>query len=256
MARKLNFCHGSMKTFHQISMIVGSNLAKTRCFFNDINPHIIQFYKNLQNETASSVKLFLELKGQLLKDTGESYYYSMREKFNKFPEEVDKLELLFLIRACFNGLMRFNSKGGFNAPYCKNDDRFTDTYIAKVTNLCTKFNEKSKLFNWQFTNSDFESFLNQAKQGDLIYCDPPYFGLHATYFDKWTEESEVRLFNALDKTPAYFCMSSWKNNGVRENPMLDKYWSKFNIVEQKHTYHIGAKTENRREVVEVLIKNY
>jgi DNA adenine methylase len=237
------------------SCVVGSNLAKTNCFFNDINPHIIEFYKNLQNETEESIRFFLNIKGQML-ETSEYYYYMIREKFNKFPEEVDKLELLFLIRACFNGLMRFNSKGGFNSPYCKNDKRFSKSYITKVTNLCTKFNEKSKQFNWQFTTSDFETFISQAKTGDLIYCDPPYFGLHATYFDKWTEESEQRLFNTLDKTPAFFCMSTWKNNGVRENPMIAKYWSKFNIVEHSHFYHIGAKTENRREVVEVLIKNY
>jgi DNA adenine methylase len=238
------------------SCVVGSNLASTRCFFNDINPHIIQFYKNLQNETEKSIHHFLSLKGDILKHDGESYYYAIREKFNKFPEEVDKLELLFIIRACFNGLMRFNSKGGFNSPYCKNDQRFSEEYINKVTKLCTKFNDKSKLFNWQFTTGDFEQFIGQAKQGDVIYCDPPYFGLHATYFDKWTEESEARLFNALNETPAYFLMSTWKNNGVRENPMLNKYWNKFNIVEHKHTYRIGAKTENRREVVEVLIKNY
>lgn len=238
------------------SCVVGSNLSKNSCFFNDINPHIIQFYKNLQTETEDSIRVFLTLKDVLLQESGQSYYYSMREKFNKMPHVVDRLELLFLIRACFNGLMRFNSKGGFNSSYCKNDQRFSKSYITKVVNLCTKFIEKSKLHNWQFTNIDFEPFISQAKQGDLIYCDPPYFGLHATYFDKWTEESEQRLFNALNSTPAYFCMSTWKNNDVRENPMIAKYWNKFNIVETKHIYTIGAKTENRREVIEVLIKNY
>lgn len=34
-------------------------------------------------------------------------------------------DLLFLNNACFNGLMRFNRKGGFDTPKGKNDERFT-----------------------------------------------------------------------------------------------------------------------------------
>lgn len=238
------------------SCVVGANLSKSRCFFNDINPHIIRFYENLKEETGESVRNFLQDKNAFLKETGASYYYAIRKKFNETPNEVDNLELLFIIRACFNGLMRFNSKGGFNSPYCKKDERFSKPYVTKVVNLCINFIEKSKTLDWQFSNNDFEEFIKQAKAGDLIYCDPPYFGLHATYFDTWIEESERRLLESLKSSPAYFMLSTWKNNGVRENPMIERYWSEFNIVERKHRHQIGAKSENRREITEVLIKNF
>lgn len=238
------------------SCVVGANLSRTNCFFNDINPHIIEFHKFVTGEfgTRGNIKNILSSHGELLELLGDQYYKIRRRDFNNGVGNIG--DFLFLTRACFNGLVRFNSKGGFNTPYCKDDKRFTEQYIDKVTDICANFREKSLINDWRFTNVDFEQVIEQAKKGDLIYCDPPYFGLHATYFDIWTEESEERLSEALKNSPAYFILSTWKSNGVKENPMLEKHWGGFDIVEKKHRHQIGAKAESRREVTEVLIKNF
>lgn len=38
--------------------------------------------------------------------------------------------------------------------------------------------------------------------------------------------------------------------------MINKFWSKFNIVTKGHFYHNGGSIENRRTVVEALVCNF
>ena len=51
-------------------------------------------------------------------------------------------------------------------------------------------------------------------------------------------------------------LSTWVNNGVRDNPMIGKYWNVFNLDKREHFYHVGAKTENRRVVIEAIVRNF
>lgn len=231
------------------SGIVGLNLVRTKVVFSDINPHIINFYQFLKGPDAPEViKGYLEAESPKLT---QEYYLEVRKRFN---ESHNPLDFLFLTRTCFNGLMRFNSKGGFNTPYCKKDSRFSKSYITKIYNILKSVHQIVQ--ESDFLLQDFAETIKLAGPDDLLYLDPPYFGLHATYFDTWTEETEKRLFEALNKTPAKFMMSTWVENGVRRNPMIDKYWGRFKIVTQSHTYHIGANVENRRKVTEGLILNF
>ena len=38
--------------------------------------------------------------------------------------------------------------------------------------------------------------------------------------------------------------------------MIEKFWSKFNVVTKDHFYHNGGSIENRRTVVEALVCNF
>jgi len=99
--------------------VVGFNARPRRAIFGNTNPYIISFYQALQKDaiTPRIVREYLEKEGEKLRTTGWQYYYEVRERFNK---EHSPLDFLFLSRAGFNGLMRFNSHGQFNVPFCKN----------------------------------------------------------------------------------------------------------------------------------------
>jgi len=239
--------------------VVGFNSpVKGNHIIGDGNPHIINFYDALKAGTITPdiVRTFLEEEGAKLAASGNEGYDYYREVRSRFNKNKNSLDFLFLTRACFNGLMRFNRYGEYNVPFCKNPDRFTKTYITKICNLVNNVQNIIKEGQWEFHNQDFSVTIAAAKEGDIIYCDPPYYGLSADYFNGWTEENEKALNDALRNTKAKFIMSTWLSTPNRRNEMIDKYWKDFNIIEKEHFYFIGSHEEYRHSVTEVLITNF
>jgi len=237
------------------SGVVGLNALSKNSIFSDLNPHIINFYLALKDKsiTPEIAKHFLEQEGKKLEISGEDHYYHIRERFNQLASPLD---FLFLSRACFNGMIRFNSKGKFNVPFCKKPNRFARAYITKIVNQIIHFQKAISLNCWNFQCQDFGKTIEQANPTDLIYCDPPYFGRHVDYFDSWSKEDEYRLFMALSKTKANFILSTWHSNQYRVNDSLKTIWAKFYLVTQQHFYHVGAKEQNRAPMLEALIMNF
>jgi len=237
------------------SGVVGLNVLNRCSLFSDLNPHVINFYLALKHKyiTPEIAKGFLEHEGDKLEVVGEEHYYKMRDRFNQHGSPLD---FLFLSRACFNGMIRFNSKGKFNVPFCKKPNRFARAYVTKIVNQIACFQNAINVNCWDFQCQDFENVIKQANTTDLIYCDPPYLGRHVDYFDSWSEEDEYRLFTALSTTKAKFILSTWHSNQYRANDSLKSLWGKFYIVTQQHFYHVGAKEQNRVPMLEALIMNF
>lgn len=237
------------------SGVVGFNARPPKAIFNDLNPHIIAFYDALKSKsiTPGKVREFLEFEGENLRAKGQEHYYFIRKRFN---ERKDPLDFLFLSRACFNGIIRFNSSGFFNVPFCKKADRFSRAYITKIVNQVRYVCDAIWLNDWDFTSRDFQGLIIGAGKEDFLYCDPPYIGRHTDYFNSWSEEDEHKLFVSLSKTEARFILSTWHSNKYRMNPYIDKYWKHFHILTKNHFYHIGAKEVNRNPIIEALILNY
>ena len=241
------------------SGVVGFNVGRLfkSHIMTDSNPHIIQFYKGVLDNsiTAEYVRANLEYNGELLQKDGEVHYKEVRRRFN---EEHSPIDFLFLSRAGFNGMMRFNSKGEFNIPFCKKPERFSKAYITKICNQVQAVADvmHSADSEWTFKNQDFRVTIKEATENDIIYCDPPYYGRYTEYYSNWSKEDERELFLMLSECPAKFVLSTWHHNEMRENPMIEMFWKRFNIVTHDHFYHVGASEENRRKVTEALIYNF
>ena len=240
--------------------VVAFNTRFAEAILNDTNPHIINFYKGIQKQeiTAPLVKQYLEEQGNLLSvadNDGYAHYLKVRSRFNS--GEYSPYDFLFLSRAGFNGMMRFNKKGSWNIPFCKKPDRFAQAYITKITNQVAK---AARIIQsepaWTFHIEPFSKIIPMASEADFIYCDPPYYGRYVDYYNGWTEQDEALLFKQLSETKAKFILSTWHHNNWRENEMISRYWNKFNIVTKDHFYHSGGSTENRNTVVEALVCNF
>jgi DNA adenine methylase len=240
--------------------VVAFNSGYKKAILNDTNPHIINFYKSVQNKeiTPVSMKKYLQEEGDKLRiaeNNGYAHYLTVRTRFNS--GEFSPYDFIFLSRAGFNGMMRFGSKGNWNIPFCKKPDRFAQAYITKIVNQLIAVSQIVQPEpEWQFYNKTFSEIIPLATENDIIYCDPPYFGRHVDYYNGWTEKDEENLFHLLNETKAKFILSTWHHNDWRENEMIKKYWGKFNILTKDHFYHNGGSVENRREVVEALVCNF
>ena len=240
--------------------VVAFNSGYKKAILNDTNPHIINFYKGIQDKTITAplMKHYLEQEGELLSkadNNGYEHYLKVRARFNS--GEFSPYDFIFLSRAGFNGMMRFGRKGNWNIPFCKKPDRFQQAYTTKITNQVSTVSQIIQPEpSWIFHNKSFADIIPLATENDIIYCDPPYYGRHVDYYNGWTEKDEEQLFKLLATTKANFILSTWHHNDWRENEMINKFWGKFNIVTKDHFYHNGGSIENRRTVVEALVCNF
>ena len=231
------------------------NIAPPRAFLADANPHVVRFYRAIQDGAIDgrTARAFLEREGDVLSRRGGDYYYEVRERFNDTHEPLD---FLFLNRSCFNGLIRFNKSGRFNVPFGHKPKRFAPAYVTKIVNQVERFREVVRDSDWRFECQDFESTIARAGGLDFIYCDPPYAGRHVDYYDSWDEGHERLLRDSLASTGARFLLSTWHSNQHRRNELVDALWGEHHLTLQPHFYHVGAKESNRKPMLEALVTNY
>lgn len=237
------------------SGVVAFNMRPKRALLADSNPHVIRFYKAVaEGEIApASARSFLEREGEALRRSGGARYYEIRDRFN---ERGDPLDFLFLNRACFNGLVRFNRKGEFNVPFCRKPDRFAKSHVTKIVNQIRAAADILRAGGYRLECQDFADTIAAARDGDFIYCDPPYAGRHADYFNDWSGERERRLARGLSAAPCRFLLSTWRGNRFRKNESIDGLWAPFHILTREHFYHVGAHEGNRNPMTEALVANY
>ncbi len=171
-------------------LAIALGLHPQKALLNDINPHVINFYKCLQKG------LKLEIDTENLRD----FYYAQRVEFNRLIQvgeaDTPKAAQLFyyLNRTGYNGLCRFNQKGGFNVPFGK----------YKKINYNEDFSAyKAILSQWKFTNTDFGKI--KINSNDLIYADPPYdveFRQYSRNGFEWSEQERLAQWLANQNCPA------------------------------------------------------
>lgn len=234
------------------SCVTALNLMPPHAILSDTNPHLIRFYKALQDKTItpSIVRGFLEEQGELLRQNNGGHYYEIRSEFNKTH---DPLLFLFLNRASYNGLLRFNSKGGYNVPYNHKPNRFSKAYITKICNQVERFANALQLVDWEFICAPWEETMAKATAADFVYLDPPYVGRHTDYFNKWTEQEANELAHKTHQLSCGFAFSMWLENKYRRNEHVDKMWANDVLLTFEHFYHIGASENQRNPMTEALL---
>lgn len=239
--------------------VVAFNSGYRKAVLNDTNPHIIRFYRDVQDKTITpdTMRAYLTEEGHLLRTAGNDGYDHYLKVRTRFNDEFSPYDFIFLSRAGFNGMMRFGKRGNWNIPFCKKPDRFAQAYVTKIAN---QVDAVSRIIRpepeWIFYNRSFADIIPLAQEDDLIYCDPPYHGRHTDYFNGWTERDEELLYTLLSETKAKFILSTWHHNDWRHNEMIPRFWKRFNILTRDHFYHNGPSIENRRTIVEALVCNF
>ncbi|MBR8830670.1 MAG: hypothetical protein N5P05_000830 [Chroococcopsis gigantea SAG 12.99] len=228
------------------------NAKPDRALVADTNKHIINVYKYIQSEiiNANSLKYHLETEGCRLEKRGEDYYYEVRNRFNNSANPFD---FIFLNRASFNGVVRFNSKGGFNVPFCKKIGRFRAAYVTKICNQVAWAGEIISGRNWIFEVRDWRDILDKAEREDFVYLDPPYTGRHADYYSQWKESDASELAERVKNLPCGFAYSMWKKNVYRENEHLNVHFQGFPCLTYQHFYQVGSREDFRNAMEEALI---
>ena len=174
------FCGG-------LAMALG--LHPKRALLNDVNPHLVNFYQQVQHGLVLTVDARYD----------ENLYYSHRARFNhlvndRMARSSEGAQLFYYLnRTCYNGLCRFNQRGEFNVPFGK----------YKTVNYATTFFPYRSVFRqWKFINDDLEKLDVHAD--DFIYADPPYDVEFTTYSAggfSWEDQVRTAAWLAKHRGP-------------------------------------------------------
>lgn len=216
---------------------------------NDINPKLVNLYIQLKTNPLKLMVL-LDLYQQL---HSEDFYYKVRSKFSE--NNITKIELaamfLYLNKAGFNGLYRENSKGFFNVPFGKKDkiSLYEQENYLKASDFLQRVN---------ILNERYEDVLKDAKKGDLIYLDPPYYPIKDNSFTKYSKngfskEDHLNLFNIVNDLTqkGVFCIISNSNS-----EFIKDLFKEYKIKTLSLSRSINSKSSGRKkEENEILISN-
>lgn len=219
-------------------------LQSGKAFLNDSNPELIAAYKGVRDCVRDVIVALREFKFE------EDFYYKLRAQN---PEEMALSDraarMIYLNKTSFNGLYRVNSKGQFNVPIGR----------YKNPNFCdeeTLLRASEALSNVRLLCDDFEAVMNEAKEGDVMYCDPPYVPLDKGSFTKFgkldfKENDQVRLRDTARRCKARGVHIVLSNSGA---PVVrDLYGEGFTIETVLAQRAVNSKGEGRGLVQEVLI---
>jgi DNA adenine methylase len=117
-------------------------------------------------------------------------FYAIRSKRSsgRFKRAA---EFIYLNKTCWNGLYRVNSRGQFNVPYGlpKTDNIVDPTNLRACAGALSPEGVALRC-------CDFEASLEEVKQDDLVFLDPPYVTRHN---DNGFIDYNERLFSWNDQ---------------------------------------------------------
>lgn len=231
-------------------------LMPKKAVINDYNEELMNVYRCIKNEEEFS--LMCKELNKHETNHSEEYYYEIRNldrnktKYSKMPNYKKAARLIYLNKACFNGLYRVNSKNEFNVPFGKKTK--VNTYDGVNLGIIYSYLNLSDVL---MMSVDFEECLKSAKEGDFIYLDPPYDS-DTNAFNSYTENGFgkdeqrrlAKVFKELDKRGCYVMLSNYNTELIKE------LYSEYNFHYIKAQRNIGASAKNRGVVEEVIITNY
>lgn len=242
-------------------------------FLYDINEELILTYKVIQKDVNKLIEFLCKYDSfykKLNEKKQKEYYYEIRENFNlqRFNIDYNKYsenwipraaQIIFLNRTCFNGLFRFNSKGGFNSPM----GRYKNPKILDEQNLLSV----SKLFEIAtIRKADFKEVRNDIQNNSFVYFDPPYRPISETAsftsYSKFNFQDDEQLklaslFYDLNEQGHYLMLSnSDPKNTNPEDDFFETIYANFNIQRVDAKRSINSDPNKRNSIKEIVVTNY
>lgn len=201
---------GGASVLHELlNEITLGNITCKHIVCSDINSDLIRIWNMLKdkNDREELYNFYCDLHKQLKERCNyiegsdvthedvqkmQPLYYEMRQKYNDLIDKNDQSKersmiFYWITRTSFNGLIRYNPKGHFNSPF----------HVAGRFGI-TPEELKSVINSWSYVIDSFidnggtidficksyNEVICDAKEGDLIYMDPPYENTKGMYFCK------------------------------------------------------------------------
>lgn len=210
---------------------------------SDLNEELIDLYKGIRNYPHKVWETFASF------PSGKETYYRIRDaEYEDKPLYYRAARTLYLNRTCFKGMWRHNPSGNFNVGYGGEARRWVITHKS-IIQLSRRLKKAVIL------QSDFEPILDQCKDGDFIFLDPPYKPgekemAEAHYINgKFSFKDQIRLSRKLKEISMKNRVSWLMTNS--SNSEICELYRNFTIVKAPigTSNVIGVSTKDSKEVI-------
>jgi len=237
------FVGGGAVAFHILK-----NHKPEKVFLSDINEELTNCLYVIKTDVSGLIK---ELKKLRTNHNKEHYYKIRATDTSKLTPLERASRFIYLNKTCFNGLYRVNSKNGFNVPMgsYKDPSIFSEAELRQISALLNKAEIETK---------QFHEITKEAKKGDFIYFDPPYYPLKKGSFTTYAKDNfldkEQKLlaetFKELDKKGCKVMLSNSNSEFIK------CLYKDYNISMVKASRMINCNGKGRGKINELVVTNY
>jgi DNA adenine methylase len=230
------------------------DLLPLNASINDINSELVVTYTSIRDNAE---QLISELNSGKYKYDKDIFLNIRAWELETVSEIKRAARFIYLNRTAFNGMYRVNKSGKFNVPF----GRYTNPQICDAENI-RRVAEVLK--NTKVSNTSYKYVLDEAKKGDFVYFDPPYYPVSKTASftsysnDVFLEKEQQELKDAFIELHKRGCFVMLSNSDTPFVKSLFQQRKKDCIT--IHTVlagrNINSNAGKRGKIREVLITNY
>lgn len=156
-----------------ITIAVAQRDGASRYLVNDINRPLVALLAEAVQAPERLISDYGALWSSQFDYVGGSveHYYHVRDLFNGGQQTA--VNMLYLLARCVKGAVRYGRGGNFNqSPDKRRKGTAPQTLARNVRCVSSLLRDRV-----EFSARDYREVLDEARQGDLVYMDPPYQGV-------------------------------------------------------------------------------
>jgi DNA adenine methylase len=162
--------------------------APKKAVASDTFAPLVQIWQTLHDDKEELKRQYAERHALIAQLSKKAAYAKVLACYNKKPNGAD---LLFLCRACYGGVVRFRKNDGYMSTPVGVHDPVSPESFGKRVDIWHARTQGAR-----FVHQDFAEAMDRARQGDLVYCDPPYVDSQSILYGAQAFSLQ-RLFNSI-----------------------------------------------------------
>lgn len=183
------FCGGA-SVFRQL--YESKDISVKQYVLSDINDDLISLYKVIQDNPTALCVHYKTLWNELNKDNNierkKKYFAYIRDRFN---QEKNPLDFMFIMRTTTNGMPRYNKNGDFNNSFHVTRNGMNPNRLEKI------------IYEWHNILQEIELKTCDYRditpcKNDFIYLDPPYAGTKGMYYGNIEYDNLWKYLSNID----------------------------------------------------------
>ncbi len=141
-------------------------LAPEKAIGSDIFEPLIGIWQTLKKDPEKLKAWYAERWDAMMERDKVEEFEKVKASYNAHQNPAD---LLFICRSCYGGVVRFRQRDGYISTPCGIHKPIPPKAFSHRVDSWRKYTAGT-----DFRHLDYKEAMGMAKEGDIIYCDPPY----------------------------------------------------------------------------------